>query len=201
MKLFLVRHGESENNFHKRYSGQCDTPLTDLGREQARAVRPILGGIDFDAVYSSDLCRARETCNIALPSVTPLLTTKIREIALGSYENLPYYNENDDREEVREYLKNRELFNFASYGGENTSDVKKRISEFLKELENKSYENVAAFCHAGFMTIVLSYVLGADVDRFSVICPNCSVCVLDYDGEKWRLACWNYGAKMGESSE
>ena len=48
---------------------------------------------------------------------------------------------------------------------------------------------------------VLSKILGADIDRFSVICPNCSISVLDYDGEKWRLAWWNYGARLGESSE
>ena len=103
MKVFFIRHGESVNNLTKRYSGQCDTPLTDKGREQAKAIRPILADIDFDIVYSSDLSRARETCGLALPNAEPIITKKIREIALGEYESRPYFNEADNSEEVQNY--------------------------------------------------------------------------------------------------
>ena len=72
MKLFLIRHGESENNFNKLYSGQCNPKLTELGKRQAESIRPILEKVDFDAVYSSDLVRARETCGIALPDAEPI---------------------------------------------------------------------------------------------------------------------------------
>jgi len=202
MKLFLIRHGESENNLNKCYSGQCNPKLTPLGRKQAMAIRPILQKIKFDAVYSSDLSRALETCKLALPEATPILSKKIREIAIGSLEDQPYYEpKGEDDEFYIELQKNRYNFDYSPYGGENFDDTVKRFDEFLKELETKPYENVAAFCHAGLITIVLSHILSALVDRDSIHCPNCAINVLEFDGKRWRLLVWNYGAALGEGSE
>ena len=202
MKLFLIRHGESENNFNKLYSGQCNPKLTELGRRQAESIRPILEKVDFDAVYSSDLVRARETCSIALPNAEPIVTEKIREIAIGSLESQPYYLPKSDNDEFYiELLKNRNAFDYSPYGGENIDDVMLRFNEFLKELEEKRYENVAAFCHAGLITIVVCDILGALFDRDAVHCPNCAIVVLEFNGEKWRLLVWNYGAELGEGKE
>ena len=61
MKLFLIRHGESQANIDRVYAGHVDTPLTGTGIEQAMAIRPILEKISFDRVYTSDLHRAWDT--------------------------------------------------------------------------------------------------------------------------------------------
>ena len=56
MKLFLIRHGQTTANVsRKAYCGQTDVPLTELGRQQAEAIRPILSRHQFDRVFSSDL--------------------------------------------------------------------------------------------------------------------------------------------------
>ena len=58
--LLLVRHGQSEWNAVKRWQGIADSPLTDLGRRQARAIGRSLasdGGVEFSVVASSDLSR------------------------------------------------------------------------------------------------------------------------------------------------
>lgn len=200
MKLFLIRHGESENNYNRLYSGQCNPKLTELGRKQAEAIRPILSDINFDAVYSSDLVRARETCSLALPNAQPIITKLMREISIGDLESQPYYIMKDENDEYgKELFKNRKAFNYAPYGGENADDVKERIAKFFKELEDKPYENVACFCHAGISTILLSYVLSADIDRDAVYCPNCAVNVFECNNGKWRLSAWNYGSKADES--
>jgi broad specificity phosphatase PhoE len=202
MKLFLIRHGESENNFNRCYSGQCNPKLTQLGRSQAEKIRPILKNIKFGAVFSSDLIRALETCELALPDANPVVTPKLREIAIGSLENQPYYiPKSDDDKYYIELQKNRKAFDYSPYGGESADDVVKRFCEFLKELETKPYENVAAFCHAGLITIVIGHILSAFLDREAIHCPNCSINVLEFDGEKWRLLVWNYGAQLGEGSE
>ncbi len=202
MKLFLIRHGESENNLNRHYSGQCNPELTPLGIEQAKAIRPVLEKIKFDAVYSSDLTRALDTCFTAMPNAKPIITPKLREIAIGDLENRPYYVPKGDNDEFAiELHKNRQSFDYSPYGGENKKDVIKRFCEFLKELESKPVQNVAAFCHAGLITIVTGYILSANLDRDAIHCPNCNIVVLEFDGNKWRLLVWNYGAEIGIGTE
>src|SRR5688572_11611088 len=58
-RLILVRHGESTWNAEHRLQGQLDPPLSDLGRDQARALQPILDVVPEERIVSSDLARAR----------------------------------------------------------------------------------------------------------------------------------------------
>jgi glucosyl-3-phosphoglycerate phosphatase len=62
--LILVRHGESTWNAEERLQGQLDPPLSDRGREQARALTAMLDGLPDDRVICSDLSRARETAEL-----------------------------------------------------------------------------------------------------------------------------------------
>jgi 2,3-bisphosphoglycerate-dependent phosphoglycerate mutase len=59
--ILIARHGESDWNRERRWQGQADRPLTERGSEQARALAARLAHIELDAVYSSDLRRARDT--------------------------------------------------------------------------------------------------------------------------------------------
>ena len=88
--LLLVRHGETDWNAEGRLQGHTDTPLNDYGRRQAAALGEDLAGDGIDAVYSSDLARARETAEIVagrlgLPVV---LEPGLREKNWGSWEGL-----------------------------------------------------------------------------------------------------------------
>ena len=65
-KLVLVRHGQSHLNLENRFTGWVDSPLTDLGREEARKAGERLWGIRFDKAYTSVLARAQETLTIML---------------------------------------------------------------------------------------------------------------------------------------
>jgi 2,3-bisphosphoglycerate-dependent phosphoglycerate mutase len=65
-KLVLVRHGQSQWNLENRFTGWVDSPLTDLGREEARKAGERLRGIRFDKAYTSVLARAQETLTIML---------------------------------------------------------------------------------------------------------------------------------------
>jgi len=63
-ELLLVRHGETDWNAAGRLQGHTDRPLSDHGREQARRLADELAGEDLEAIYASDLARARETAEI-----------------------------------------------------------------------------------------------------------------------------------------
>jgi 2,3-bisphosphoglycerate-dependent phosphoglycerate mutase len=65
-KLALVRHGQSQWNLENRFTGWVDSPLTELGRQEARRAGEHLKGIQFDKAYTSALSRAQETLTIML---------------------------------------------------------------------------------------------------------------------------------------
>ena len=187
MKLFVVRHGQSEANLGMRYTGQFDTPLTDLGREQATAIRPVLAQYTFDKVYSSDLSRAAETCALALPGSHPEYTKLLREYDVGDlvgkiWDSVPPFQPEDPT--LRP--------DYTSHGGENVAMMCERVKQFLTEVENCGAEYVAAFSHFGFLRGLLSVVLGAAFDNRTLIIDNCAIFVFEHDGTRWRVAALNY---------
>ena len=88
--LLLVRHGETDWNAERRWQGHADVPLNDRGREQARTLADRLAGERIDAIYTSDLGRARETAEILAARLgVPVVTDPdLREIDVGSREGL-----------------------------------------------------------------------------------------------------------------
>ena len=88
--LLLVRHGETDWNAEGRLQGHTDRPLNDYGRRQARTLAEQLAAEQVDAIYASDLARARETAEIVgeqlhLPVV---LDPDLREKDWGNWEGL-----------------------------------------------------------------------------------------------------------------
>jgi broad specificity phosphatase PhoE len=90
--LLLVRHGETDWNAERRWQGHADVPLSERGRDQAERLAEELENARVDAVYSSDLSRARETAEIvgARLGVPVVLDPDLREIDVGSREGLTW---------------------------------------------------------------------------------------------------------------
>jgi broad specificity phosphatase PhoE len=88
--LLLVRHGETDWNAEGRLQGQIDRPLSDFGRRQARQLGETLEGEELEAIYSSDLARARETAEIVAERLgLPVeLDSDLREKDWGTWEGL-----------------------------------------------------------------------------------------------------------------
>jgi len=88
--ILLARHGESDWNATRRWQGRADRPLTDRGRKQARALAARLAHIELDAVYSSDLRRARETAEEVARSqeLEVIAVPDLAEVDVGSWSGL-----------------------------------------------------------------------------------------------------------------
>jgi broad specificity phosphatase PhoE len=89
-RLLLIRHGQSAWNAEQRWQGWADPPLSELGRRQAAAaVAHVKGGdVDFTAVSSSDLRRARESADIlasGLGLASPAVDADLRERDIGAW--------------------------------------------------------------------------------------------------------------------
>jgi broad specificity phosphatase PhoE len=85
--ILLSRHGESDWNRDERWQGHADRPLTELGLEQAEALADRLEGIALDAVYASDLIRARQTAQVVAKrrGLPVIERADLREVDCGSW--------------------------------------------------------------------------------------------------------------------
>jgi probable phosphoglycerate mutase len=88
--ILLARHGETDWNGERRVQGHSDRPLNDRGHAQARALAESLAHEPLDAVYSSDLARARDTAlAVAGPRGLPVgVVEALREKHFGTWEGL-----------------------------------------------------------------------------------------------------------------
>ena len=90
VKLVLWRHGQTTYNVERRFQGQTDIPLNDMGRRQAARAARYLAALQPSAIYSSDLIRASATAGALarLTGLTVQLDKDLRERAGGSWEGL-----------------------------------------------------------------------------------------------------------------
>src|SRR3954462_1932952 len=88
--LLLVRHGETDWNAEGRLQGHTDRPLNEYGRRQAKELAARLAREHVDAIYASDLSRARETAEIVGErlGLTVVIDPDLREKNWGNWEGL-----------------------------------------------------------------------------------------------------------------
>ena len=145
--LLLVRHGETDWNADGRLQGQTDRPLSDHGRRQARTLAEELDGEALDAIYSSDLSRARETAEIVAErlGLAVELDADLREKDWGNWEGLTAV----ERDRVE-------------FVGESTQAHQERILRALQRISehHPGEERVLVVTHGGSMRRVQAAAIG-----------------------------------------
>ena len=184
MKVYVIRHGESETNKIHYWTGWLDVSLTDKGREDALFARSILENVKFDKVYTSDLKRAMQTAEIAIPDCRYEKTPLIREMNVGSIAGKP---SDALTPEMRKKIPQN---GYAELGGESQEQFGSRIREFMSSIEALDCDNVAVFAHAGCLKRILSEVVGTSLPGKNVLCANCTVAIFEYTNNIWRLHSW-----------
>lgn len=133
--LWLIRHGQTDWNLEGRYQGQADVPLNDAGRQQARALAAELGGQSFDAIYSSDLMRARVTAEIIAQAVClPVQTdVRLREINQGRWEG-QFYQHLLLRFPAEMLARRNNPYEFRPPDGESAAEVAQRVMQAADQI-------------------------------------------------------------------
>ncbi len=189
MKLYVIRHGQSEDNVARRHSGWAECSLTEKGMDDARHAGELLAGVVFDKVFSSDTKRARQTCALALPGTEVEYTPLIRETNVGSLTGMEVAE--CQRIWGDEYNERRKARNFCPYGGENLAMHMERVREFLTIVQNGGWETVAAFSHGGSIHCMLDLVMGSIQNKADYPCSNGGVSVFAFENGTWTLEEWN----------
>lgn len=156
MKIWITRHGQTDLNKQHLMQGRINEPLNATGIEQAKSVRKMIGDIDFDAVYASPLDRAITTASIIadIPKENVIVDARIIETDFGKYDCKKYTGMGPL---MTLYWVLPEIFP-APKTVENLDSMVRRSSDFLKELEQKDYENVLVTCHGGIIRALKGYL-------------------------------------------
>jgi broad specificity phosphatase PhoE len=162
--LLLVRHGETDWNADGRLQGQTDRPLSDFGRRQARELADELADHeDLEAIYTSDLARARETAEIVGERLgLPVAVDRdLREKDWGTWEGLTAV----ERDRVE-------------FVGESTEAHEKRMLGALRRIAERhpGERHVLVVTHGGSMRRVQTAALGMALP----VVENCG---------RWVCAC------------
>jgi len=188
-ELLIVRHGETDWNAQLRFQGHADQPLNETGRAQAHALADELAGLRVDAVYSSDLARARETAEILAARLRVPVTTlrELREIDVGNWEGLT-------REEIDarfpDGTRARRRGEIAWSGGETYDDLAARALPALVRIGNAHPGGrVVVVGHGGTIRALRAHVDGVTVAEHRRTLPaiaNCEVFRIDVGDNGFR---------------
>ena len=166
LHLILVRHGQTEWNAQRRYQGQSDVPLSELGRRQAELVAERLVGQEIDAVYASDLKRAWETAQIIVGKngLSIISEPRLRELKFGILEGLTFDEAQAQYPEmIAAWLDD---FHQPPEGGETIDLFNARVVSLLEDLKQKHDEQVILLvAHGGPLSEILRVILGLSREK------------------------------------
>jgi alpha-ribazole phosphatase len=162
-RIHLVRHGQVEGHDQKRYNGQTDVTLTDLGVEQYHRLKERLADTPLSACYTSDLSRCVTGADIICRQfdIEPVRRSELRELNIGAWEGLVWQEiQSKWPEEWRARLA--DLVNYRVPQGENLLDVEHRVMPVINEIvERHKEQEVLVVGHGGVNRIVLLNAIGA----------------------------------------
>lgn len=142
MRIGLVRHGETENNFKGNIQGRSNSLLSDNGRRQAKLLRMKLDGKDYDICFTSPLVRCVETSMILIGDKIEMIPDKrLIERDMGDLEGRPF-------EEYNRYKFWDYDLNWSKFNIEPIQNVFKRCNDFLDWiLEKYPDKNILIVTH------------------------------------------------------
>ena len=181
--LYIVRHGETTYNLQGRIQGHLDAPLSDLGVKQAQSVACRLADENIDAIYSSDLGRARSTAEvIAAQHNLPIQESPlIRESNLGILQGLTRA-EIDVKYPAAEHEWRRNPLTMRPPGAESREEVIERSLEFTKQLQINHGEaaKLVIVGHGGSLRGLIIAALDLPVSAYRMMhFSNASLSIID----------------------
>jgi probable phosphoglycerate mutase len=195
----MVRHGESEGNRDRRFTVSTETPLTNLGRDQARrAALHIARHFTPDAIVSSPYARARETASIIAEEFRlPIsIEADLHERDLGFLKGQSY----DSLRELVRTDPNYDPTNGWAWkpeGGESYEDVRARVMLAIKQLRQRyAGQEIIVVSHGGVMLSVWADIVGAW--HGAHLPPNCGIVLVEHDIERLYPPTIFEGAEEGE---
>lgn len=159
MKLYVIRHGQTNDNVNNIINGRSNEELNETGKEQARQMKNKIEALDIDLIICSPLIRTKQTANIINSKNIPVIfDERIIERDTGEYTNKHF--KEIDREDFYNYYSSTK-YKYA----ETINDVCYRVEKFLDDIKIKYKDkNILLVTHGGTTRAIYAYFNGIPKD-------------------------------------
>lgn len=182
--VVLVRHGETEWSKTGKHTGRTDVPLTEHGRDAARALAPKLARFQFARVLSSPLSRAWETCALAGFGDRAEKRDALLEWNYGDYEGLL-------SKDIRARVPGWTVFTHGCPNGETVEDVARRVDALIVEIAAASGD-VAIFAHGHVLRVLAARWIEQDPALGArLMLDTAHVSILGFERDVRVVRAWN----------
>jgi len=180
MKVYLLRHGETESNVRHEFSGVTDSKLSNLGKQQAVDAHLRFEDMMFDVVLSSPLTRALDTARVFTDHEV-IVHDGLKEMNFGKFEGLTYKEIKERYPEEIEIWHN-DTKNYVFPEGESLRMFYDNIVDTYHEiLKTYDAENLLIVAHSGVIRCILAHEIAENFEhywRYSI--ENCKLSVIEY---------------------
>ena len=167
MKIYLIRHSESQDDLINCYGGAADWDLTENGAKKVEKFRPTFEKFNVEKIYVSPLKRAYKTADI-LNKKTNVPVERVIDLHETNHYGYLTGLEKNLAKELFAYLLERPEYQNASYykrkcmpGGESADELDKRSKNVVKQIikESKGLNTIAIVTHGGVLRSIFQTVL------------------------------------------
>lgn len=193
MKIYIIRHGETDANKEGFLQGCSNWPLNEDGIKLAKLTGENMKPLKFDACISSPLDRASKTAELVLKysgnDIDIQYDDRLKEFNMGIYEGKRIKGDNIEipLDVIEKFTKNVFLCDKFE-NGEDPLQLCQRTQAFLKELINLDYESVLLSTHGCALRAMLNMLYEDKQDFWQGHVPyNCSVSIVEANDGKMKL--------------
>ena len=193
MKIYLIRHSESQDDLINCYGGASDWDITENGVKKAEEFMPTFESLDIEKIYVSPLKRAYKTAEI-LNRNTKVPIKKVFDLHETNHYGYLTGLEKNLAKELFAYLLEMPQYQNASYynrkcmpGGETADELDKRSKKVIKQIikDSKGLKNIAIVTHGGVLRSIFQVVLK---DKRKILdIKDVSFAEIDYSKGKFKL--------------
>jgi len=190
VRIWLVRHGETEWSKSGRHTGRTDIPLTPTGQQQGKALGRHLAGRQFALVLTSPLQRARETCRLAGFDAAAQVSDDLLEWNYGIYEGRT-------TAAVRAEQPGWSIWTTPIPQGETVEQVGERARRVIARADAVTGD-VALFAHAHVLRILAAcWIALPPIHGRSLALDSASLSILGHERETPVIQVWNQDWRLG----
>lgn len=181
MKLYLIRHGQTDWNIKGRIQGGTDIPLNATGRQQAGCLAQGMDSRPVTCIFSSHLRRAKETALVIgnRQQVEVCEIEGLEEVGFGRWEGLT-------REEIKEQYPEEykswclHPVDVAPPGGELQTEIRSRCSRVMEQILAQASGDTAIVSHGATIAYLMEYLMREHPMEEEIIVENASITTIEY---------------------